>query len=177
MKKPDPKLKDISETEVYFENEQTVMPFEEEYKQLLRKTVAECLKSENIRFGCEVNILLTDDISIQKINRQFRNIDRSTDVLSFPMADMEKGKITSQSEDYDRDKGLLLLGDIVISTDTAIRQAEEYGHSLQREIAFLTSHGMFHLLGYDHIEKCDEHVMMSKQELVLEKLGLKRNEE
>jgi probable rRNA maturation factor len=175
MKKP--KLKDINETEVYFENEQTAMPFDDAYKELLRKTVLECLKSEDIEFGCEVNILITDDRSIHEINRQFRNIDRPTDVLSFPMADMVKGKIVSPSEDYDRDKDLLMLGDIVISTETAIRQAEEYGHSLQREITFLTSHGMFHLLGYDHIIKDDEEVMMSKQESVLEKLGLKRNEE
>lgn len=175
MKKP--KLKDINETEVYFENEQTAMSFEDEYKGMLRKTVIECLKSEKIEFGCEVNILMTDDASIHEINKQFRNIDRSTDVLSFPMADMDRGRIISLSEDYDRDMGLLVLGDIVVSTETAIRQAEEYGHSLQREIAFLTSHGMFHLLGYDHVTKSDETVMMSKQEFVLAKLGLKRNEE
>jgi probable rRNA maturation factor len=90
------------------------------------------------------------------------------------MADMKDGKLLSETGDYDPDEELLLLGDIVISMETAGRQSEQYGHSFERELAFLTAHGVFHLLGYDHMEKDEETVMISKQEEVLGKLGLKR---
>ena len=168
------KSKGSGETRVLIENEQTDMALEESYASLLEKTALTCLKDENMTLGCEINILITDDASIRQINRQFRNIDCSTDVLSFPMVNMKNGRILSEEEDYDLDEGLLLLGDIVISMETAQRQAEQYGHALERELAFLVSHGVFHLLGYDHMEKDEETVMLSKQELVLDKLGLKR---
>jgi probable rRNA maturation factor len=90
------------------------------------------------------------------------------------MADIVKGRIIDEGGDFDIDEGLLVIGDIVISIETAIKQSEQYGHSLERELAFLTAHGMFHLLGYDHMESRDEEAMMAKQEIVLDKLGLKR---
>ncbi|MGE5614375.1 MAG: rRNA maturation RNase YbeY, partial [Bacillota bacterium] len=104
----------------------------------------------------------------------YRNVDTPTDVISFPLADMKNGKLLSEEGDYNIDEGLLLLGDIVISAETALKQAERYGHSFERELAFLTAHGIYHLLGYDHMESGEESVMISKQEAVLEKLGLKR---
>lgn len=166
--------KGIDETRIFIENEQTSVPFEASHTTLLEKTAFACLRSENIGVGCEINIIISDDPSIRQINRQFRNVDSSTDVLSFPMTDMKEGAVPSGEEDYDPDEGLLLLGDIVISAETAKRQAEQYGHSLERELAFLASHGIFHLLGYDHTAEGEEARMMSKQEAVLERLGLKR---
>jgi probable rRNA maturation factor len=164
----------MDESKVFIENEQTQYEFTDAYGELLRKTALACLSQENIKVGCEVNILITDDSSIKDINRQFREIDNPTDVLSFPMADIIEGKITDEGEDCDIDEGLLVIGDIVISMETTIKQSEQYGHSAQRELAFLTAHGMFHLLGYDHMESQEEAAMMAKQEAVLDKLGLKR---
>ena len=166
--------KGTQETRVVIENEQNTMAFDEKHAELLEKTVLACLQAERMTVGCEVDILITDDESIRRMNLQFRDIDRSTDVLSFPLVDVKNGTILSEPGDYDLDEGLLLLGDIVISMDTAIRQAGQYGHSVERELAFLTSHGVFHLLGYDHMEKDEEAVMLSKQEAVLAGLGLKR---
>ncbi len=168
------KIKGPDATRVFIENEQAAVAVSDDLLELLDKTVKACLASENIKVGCEANILLTDDSSIRSINKQFRQIDKATDVLSFPMADMKDGKLLSETGDYDPDEELLLLGDIVISMETAVRQAEQYGHSFERELAFLTAHGIFHLLGYDHMEKDEETVMTSKQEAVLGKLGLKR---
>lgn len=166
--------KGLDESKVFIENEQSVLAFNENHVSLLEKTVFTCLQYENIAVGCEMNILITDDASIKQINNQFRNINRPTDVLSFPMVNMKNGIIFSEEGDYDRDEELLLLGDIVISMETAQRQAGQYGHALERELAFLASHGVFHLLGYDHMDKDEEAVMLAKQEAVLDKLGLKR---
>ncbi len=168
------KLKGMDQTKVYIENEQSQTEITQAYGELLERTALYCLAEENIEVGCEINILLTDDAAIRDINRQFRDIDKPTDVLSFPMADIANGELIDEGGDFDIDEGLLVIGDIVISIETAIKQAEQYMHSLERELAFLTAHGMFHLLGYDHMESRDEAVMMAKQEKVLEKLGLKR---
>jgi probable rRNA maturation factor len=168
------KSKGLDDTRIFIENEQSELDLKEEHAGLLNKTVLTCLQDENVEIGCEINILITNDASIRQINRQFRNIDRPTDVLSFPIINIKNGRILSEEGDYDMDEGLLLLGDIVISIETAQRQADQYGHPLERELAFLVSHGVFHLLGYDHMEKDEETIMMSKQELVLNKMGLKR---
>lgn len=167
-------FKNVDDTKIYIENEQSAVEIKQEHYRLLQDTVLTCLRHENIETGCEVNILLTDDASIKEINSEFRKVDAPTDVLSFPMADIIKGEIKDDGGDYDIDEGLLMIGDIVISTETALRQSEMYGHSFEREIAFLTAHGVFHLLGYDHMEKDDEAEMMAKQEAVLDKLGLRR---
>jgi probable rRNA maturation factor len=166
--------KGSDETRIFIDNEQNLVKIEDSYAKLLEETVIACLNAENISIGCEINILISDDVSIRKINREFRNIDLPTDVLSFPMVDMQNGRILSAEGDFDLDEGLLLLGDIVISIETASAQALQYEHSLERELAFLTSHGMFHLLGYDHMKKDEESVMLSKQEAVLDGMGLKR---
>jgi probable rRNA maturation factor len=167
-------IKGFGETRIDIENEQTSVKIEDSYCELLKKTALACLASENVAMGCEISIILTDDASIRQINREFRSIDRPTDVLSFPLVQLQNGDIQDTEGDYDLDEGLLLLGDIVISMETAVAQAQQYGHPLERELAFLASHGVFHLLGYDHMEKEEEAIMMSKQEAVLEGLGLKR---
>lgn len=170
----DARLNESDKSKVFIENEQSDVEMKENYLKLIEKTALLCLGLEDINKGCEINILITDDSSIAQINKQFRHIESSTDVLSFPMTDIRNGRMVCDNTDYDRDEGLLLLGDIVISAQTAKRQAEHYGHSFERELAFLTSHGIFHLLGYDHMEKDDEEIMISKQESVLERLDLKR---
>lgn len=159
---------------VYIENEQTKVEVHEDIGGMLSKAVEMSLEHEHFDTLSEVSILLTDDDGIREINKEQRNIDSPTDVLSFPLVDMLKGKTVSEEGDFDLDEELLVLGDIVISLETAKRQAVEYGHSFERELAFLTTHGVFHLLGYDHVTEEDEKEMMDKQEAVLARMGLGR---
>ena len=115
----------------------------------------------------EVSVTLTDNAYIQTLNKKYRQIDRPTDVLSFALNEGEEPQITGAPE-------FNVLGDIVLSVERAKEQAAEYGHSLRREIAFLTVHGMLHLLGYDHIEDTDRLEMEREQKAVMEKLGIAR---
>ncbi|MDP4180945.1 MAG: rRNA maturation RNase YbeY [Bacillota bacterium] len=161
---------------IYIENCQKKMEVPDSIEAIIKKVVDACLEIEKFSIPSEISILLVDDEKIQEINNEHRNIDKPTDVLSFPVVDMFEGEIISDEGDFDMDENLLLLGDIIISMETAYRQAEEYGHSVDREIAFLTSHGVFHLLGYDHMEKEAEEKMLGKQEEALKILGLMRNE-
>jgi len=114
---------------------------------------------------------LTGDKEIRKINKELRNIDKATDVLSFPLLEAKNGIIEYTKLDMDHQTGLLMLGDIVISLDKAREQAIDYGHTYKRETAFLTCHGMLHLLGFDHENKKDELIMIKKQKEILDKLG------
>ena len=137
---------------------------------LIRRCCNAVLTFEEFSDPAEISVTLVDDEQIHELNKMHRNIDRSTDVLSFPLG--ENGVY-----DKNLETGASLLGDIVISVETAVRQAEEYGHTLQREIGFLTVHSMLHLLGYDHVDGGIEAVhMREKEERVLTELGLKRNE-
>lgn len=137
---------------------------------LIRRCCNAVLTFEGFSEPAEISVTLVDDEQIHELNKMHRNIDRSTDVLSFPLG--ENGVY-----DKNLETGACLLGDIVISVETAVRQAEEYGHTLQREIGFLTVHSMLHLLGYDHVDGGIEAVhMREKEERVLTELGLKRNE-
>lgn len=124
--------------------------------------------------GIEVNLLFTDDESIRLINNQHRNINKSTDVLSFPINDFAYGKGNILPFNIDEDTNNFLLGDIVISIPTMCRQATEYGHGSSRECAFLICHGMLHLLGYDHMNTEDEKQMFGLTESILEKAGYTR---
>lgn len=124
--------------------------------------------------NCEISILLVDNEEIQKLNKIHRNIDRPTDVLSFPMFEYdENGEIDISECDFG-ENGEILLGDIVISLEKAMQQSKEYGHSFEREVGFLTAHSLLHLLGYDHMEKDEELEMFSLQEEILEQCGLDR---
>ncbi len=111
---------------------------------------------------------------IRSINSKLRNNDNVTDVISFPMLDMENGRFKTEPEEFDMDQGMLFLGDIVISIPKAIEQAQQYGHCVDREVAFLSVHGLFHLLGYDHQTPEDEENMTKKQENVLALMDLSR---
>ena len=139
-------------------------------KLLVRRCCIAVLEEEDFPGNAEISVTFTDDERIRELNRLYREIDKSTDVLSFPLG--ENGEY-----DINPATGAKLLGDIVISVPHALAQAEEYGHSLQREIGFLTVHSMLHLLGYDHVGGGIEEVRMrEKEEKVLTELGLKRND-
>ena len=138
-------------------------------RMLLRKCCIASLATEGMEGSYEVSISLVDDETIHQYNLQFRNKDKSTDVLSFPLGE-------SGVYDVNPDTGRFLLGDIVISMETAIRQAESFGHTVDRELAFLTVHSMLHLLGYDHENGgLEEARMREKEEAILTSLGLARD--
>ncbi|MCX7710301.1 MAG: rRNA maturation RNase YbeY [Clostridia bacterium] len=160
--------------EILIENIQDTIDVTEEMNILLCKAVELSLQSENFTIPAEVSILLVNNETIQDMNCEHREIDRPTDVLSFPVVCMEDGEIITDEGDFDMDGNLLILGDIVISMEKVEEQAAEYGHSFERELAFLATHGMFHLLGYDHGDEKQEKRMMEKQEAVLEQMGLQR---
>lgn len=150
-----------------------------DYDELIKKVVIACLDFEECPYESEISVLLTDDEEIHRINQEFRGIDKATDVLSFPTVTYETPGDFSmveelQEECFNPETGELMLGDIVISIDHAINQANDYGHSSEREIAFLTAHSMFHLFGYDHMEEEERLNMEEKQNAVLSKLQILR---
>ncbi len=161
-------MKRKMQLKIYFENEQEKMPITYKLKMLIRETVETTLDFEDYRNPCEVSITFTDNEGIHKLNKQYREVDRPTDVLSFPLFDFE-----GESDEPPVDELMSMLGDIVISLERAKEQADEYGHSFEREVAFLTAHSMLHLLGYDH-EKSedDDREMRSKQSMIMELMGL-----
>lgn len=155
---------------VIISNEQKTVKIPTGVRLLVRRCCNAVLTFEDFNEPAEISVTFVDDERIHELNREYRNVDRSTDVLSFPLG--ENGVYDKNPEN-----GACLLGDIVISVETAVRQAETYGHSLQREIGFLTVHSMLHLLGYDHVNGGIEEVRMrEKEEHVLTELGLKRND-
>ena len=120
----------------------------------VKKCIEATLAAEHVPVPCEINVLITDDQTIRTINKAWRQIDRSTDVLSFPMFQFEPGKLPANLRDQiDPETGLLPLGDMAISYEHAQAQAKEFGHSIQREIGYLTIHSILHLLGYDHVDE------------------------
>ena len=148
-------------------------------REIMDRVMEEVLEQEGCPYEAQVNLLITDDEGIREFNRRLRNVDSPTDVLSFPMISFKKEADFSVVEEdeadfFDPDSGELLLGDIIISADKVREQAEKYGHSLKRELAFLIAHSMFHLCGYDHMTEAEAAVMEQKQEAVLERLGIVR---
>lgn len=146
---------------IYFEN-LTEAKIPDLYEKLMKRVIREAVTERFPTHRFEVNVTICDDSTIQSINKEHRNIDKPTDVLSFPFFD------------FDNPEVMTLLGDIIISRDTAYRQAEEYGHSPKREFCFLAAHSALHLLGYDHETDSEREEMESKQREILDKLGIKR---
>ena len=141
---------------------------------MLRRTVKAALAAEGMDVPCEINILLTDDAGIQTVNRDMRDIDRPTDVLSFPMFDLAPGE-HPDAWDADPDTGLVPLGDMCISVERACAQAQEYGHSFEREICYLSVHSVLHLLGYDHLDEGEmKRQMRAREETIMAQLKLER---
>ena len=154
---------------VFGTNRQRIVPVSNELRTLVKRSVSETLYEEGYKGDFEVSVTFTDNAGIREINKEYRDIDRETDVLSFPMTDEgEEFTVNPETDCY-------MLGDIVISLEKALAQAEEYGHSFRREVAFLTVHSMLHLLGYDHERsEEEEREMFGKQDIVLEAMGLDR---
>lgn len=149
--------------EVYIDNRQDEITIDDELIELMEKVMKECLALEEKGFDTEISVSFVNNKEIQELNREYRNVDSSTDVLSFPMTD-----------DFSLSH-IPILGDIVISLEKALSQAEEYGHSFNREVAYLTAHSMFHLLGYDHMEEDEKQVMRKKEKQVMKSLGIFKN--
>ena len=155
---------------LYFTNEQDKVKISFKIRSLIKKAVKETLTEEKFEYPAEISVSFVDNQKIHELNREYREKDRPTDVLSFPM--WEKEELSDGSA---LDGHAVTLGDIIISAEKAQAHAEEYGHSIEREITFLSVHSTLHLLGYDHeISEEDEKYMNKKQEDVLVKIGLPR---
>lgn len=162
---------------IILESEVENFPFEER----LKHCISAALDAEGMALDCEISVLITDDEGIHEINREQRGVDRPTDVLSFPMFQLIPGQpVTEDSDDeaeLDPATGLLPLGDMVISYQRAQAQAQEYGHSVEREVCYLAVHSVLHLLGYDHMDGDDgpmKRQMRRREEAIMETLGITR---
>ena len=141
---------------------------------LIRRTIRTALAAEGLTAPCEVDVLLTDDDGIHEINRELRQVDRPTDVLSFPEFELTPGQLPGP-EDADPGTGLIPLGDMVLSMERVAAQAREYGHSKRREFSYLVTHSVLHLLGYDHLDEGPMKAQMrAREEAIMALLGLER---
>ena len=146
----------------------------DEKRAFIRKVIRTALAAEGVTFPCEIDVLLTHDAGIHQINRDMRQVDRATDVLSFPEFDLTPGQLPDE-EDADPGTGLVPLGDMVISMEHVAAQAKEYGHSNRRELAYLVVHSVLHLLGYDHLDEGPMKAQMrGREEAIMAELGLTR---
>lgn len=172
---------------IYYDN-QTYYEFDFDYKKVANDVINKTLLHEQFKYDVEVSITFVDEENIRKINKEYRNIDNSTDVLSFPMIeyDSDYSRISDRKEEmYDflidvidiknPDTDEIILGDIVLCVPVIINQAKEYNHSILREYAFLIVHSMLHLLGFDHIEDDERIIMENKQNQILESLSITRD--
>ena len=145
-----------------------------EYKDIIKKVIEKCFIEEKLeKSKLYISIILTTPEHIHEINKQYRDVDKETDVLSFPMFEKDEldNKIKNQDFEYED-----VLGDIVISIEKVEEQAEEYGHSFEREFSYMLVHGFYHLMGYDHLKEEDKIVMRPKEENILNQLGIRRDE-
>ena len=143
-----------------------------EYEEVIKKVIEQCYKEENLENSkLFITITLTNPENIQKINKEYRNIDKPTDVLSFPMFEKKEldKKIADNDFEYED-----ILGDIIISIERVKEQAEEYGHNYERELSYMVVHGFYHLMGYDHIKEEDKNIMRPKEEKILKTLNIER---
>lgn len=142
----------------------------------VRRCIRAALREEGVTVPCEINVLITDDQGIRAINRESRQVDKATDVLSFPMFDLTPGKLPEDWSEYlDPMTGRCPLGDMAISLERAVAQAREFGHSVQREVGYLTIHSMLHLLGYDHMDEGPQKKQMRlREEAIAASIGLRR---
>lgn len=155
-----------------FEIEYLDIQEKKEYEEIIEKVVKECFETEELTDSkMYINIILTTSKNIREYNKKYRNIDKETDVLSFPMFEKEELDKKTKNKDF---KNLDILGDMIISIPKVEEQAKEYGHSFERELAYMVVHSFYHLMGYDHMIEEDKSVMRAKEENVLNKLKIKR---
>ncbi len=151
------------------------IPENEEYKQIIKKVVEKCFIEENLlKTNLYLNVILTNPETIRKTNKQYRELDKETDVLSFPM--FQKDEIDNLIKESQTKQEVVedVLGDIMVSIPRVIEQANEYGHSVERELAYMIVHGFYHVMGYDHIKEEDKVIMRPKEENILNKLNITR---
>jgi probable rRNA maturation factor len=165
---------------ILIDNRQNIVEVTKELERNIENAVKLTLEEELMNIPEEVSVILVDNNEIRELNKEFRNIDRATDVLSFPMLEYSDNEVYKDIYlDYtfdpiDLDEGRLVLGDIVISLEKALEQSDEYGHSFMREVCYLTTHSTLHLLGYDHMEEEQKIRMRSREEYILNKMDLSR---
>ncbi|MBS6502414.1 MULTISPECIES: rRNA maturation RNase YbeY [Clostridium] len=165
---------------LYTENRQDKLEVTEDFIERLSNVCDFALKEEGVECQYQISLLFVDNEEIREINNETRNIDRATDVLSFPMLDFEDKKVFNEmylNYDFDetfKDGDELILGDMVLSLERALEQSEEYGHSYEREVSYLVVHSILHLLGYDHMEEDDKKRMRKREEEILNKLQIRR---
>ena len=165
---------------IFVDNRQEKIEVRDNLTSHLEKVITFVLKEESVKENCEISLVFVDNEEIKNINRETRNIDKVTDVLSFPMIDYEKGKVYKDlylDFNFDStffDDGNLVLGDIVISLERSLEQSLEFNHSFFRETSYLVIHSVLHLLGYDHMEEDEKKVMREREEYILKKLNIPR---
>lgn len=143
-----------------------------EYEEVVKEVVNKCFQEEHLEnINLYISVTLTDPKNIKEINKKYRNIDKETDVLSFPMFEKNEIEELVQTKEYEVDD---VLGDIVISIEKVNEQSKEYGHSFKRELAYMVVHGFYHLMGYDHIKEEDKEIMRQKEEKILQCLNITR---
>lgn len=165
---------------IYVDNRQEKMEVSDEFTNHLEKVIEFALKEEGVNISSEISLLFVDNEEIREINNETRNIDRATDVLSFPMLDYQEKKVFKEvytendfsEADFDGDD--LVLGDVVLSLERALEQSKEYNHSYEREASYLVVHSVLHLLGYDHMEEEDKVKMRKREEEILTALDIRR---
>lgn len=165
---------------IYIDNRQASIMVDERLENLLEKTIEFTLSEEGVNQNIQISIIIVDNKEIAEINNEFRGINKATDVLSFPMLEFPEHRVFKEvykGKEFDdsyMDGEELVLGDMAISLEKAREQCEEYGHSYEREVAYLTVHSILHLLGYDHMEDEDKIIMRNREEDILNKLNIKR---
>jgi len=158
--------------EIYIEDACTSPSLDKSAEELIKTVVCTTLQYEKIEEPCYISVTIVDEEEIKDINREHRNIDKVTDVLSFPVVNLLDGNFEKNAGDYFEDK--LILGDVVLCAKRAKEQSVEFGHSYERELGYLTCHSILHLIGYDHETDSEREVMRQKEEAVMELVNLKR---
>lgn len=164
---------------IFIDNRQNKIEVTDEFKTIVKKVIQHALIVEKVEMPCEVSVIFIDNDTIRTINRENRNIDRITDVLSFPMLDYPDGKVFKQTylnyefKESDMDNGNLVLGDIALSLEKAKEQSIEFNHSFLRETCYLTVHSVLHLLGYDHMKEDEKKVMREREEKILKEFNFR----
>lgn len=144
-----------------------------EARRLIQRAISAALREEKVPDDCEVSVLLTDNGGIHELNRDYRGVDRPTDVLSFPANELSPGEFDADLCERDPETGRVFLGDMAISLEKCEAQAEEFGHSFERELMYLTVHSTLHLLGYDHVDEAEmKRQMRGREDVIMSRLGI-----
>lgn len=165
---------------ILIDNRQNKIEITEDINKKIKKVIEYALKEEKVNIDYEISVIYIDNKQIKELNRKYRDIDRETDVLSFPMLQYPEKKVFKETynnfkfDDSYFDKDKLVLGDIAVSLEKAVEQSEEFGHSFLREVCYLTIHSVLHLLGYDHMEEDEKIIMRKREEEILDKFKIIR---